>query len=91
MECELTRKREWEVSVTPIKMNKIHQLKEVTITATKIKMIMRGDTIVYNADAFNLAEGSMLDALISKLPGAQLNKNGEIFVNGKKRFIRHFE
>lgn len=84
MECELTRKREWEVSVTPIKMNKIHQLKEVTITATKIKMVMRGDTIVYNADAFNLAEGSMLDALISKLPGAQLNKNGEIFVNGKK-------
>ncbi len=84
MECELTRKREWSVSVKPIKMNKIHQLKEVTITATKIKMVMRGDTIVYNADAFNLAEGSMLDALISKLPGAKLTKNGEIFVNGKK-------
>lgn len=84
MECELTRKREWSVSVKPIKMNKIHQLKEVTITATKIKMVMRGDTIVYNADAFNLAEGSMLDALISKLPGATLTKDGQIFVNGKK-------
>lgn len=36
--------------------------------ATKIKMVMHGDTIVYNADAFNLAEGSMLDALVARLP-----------------------
>lgn len=42
-------------------------LPEVTVKATKVKMVMHGDTIVYNADAFNLAEGSMLDALISKL------------------------
>ena len=44
---------------------------------------MSGDTIVYNADAFNLAEGSMLDALVSRLPGAQLTKDGQIYVNGK--------
>ena len=29
----------------------IHELQEVTVKATKIKMVMRGDTIVYNADA----------------------------------------
>jgi hypothetical protein len=29
-------------------------LREVTVTATKVKMVMNGDTIVYNADAFNL-------------------------------------
>ncbi len=81
---ELRSHREWTVFVRRIRMNKIYVLKEVTITSTKIKMVMRGDTIVYNADAFNLAEGSMLDALISKLPGAKLNKNGEIFVNDKK-------
>lgn len=82
--CELRSLREFYVAVRLIRMNKIYELKEVTVTSTKIKMVMRGDTIVYNADAFNLAEGSMLDALISKLPGAKLNKNGEIFVNGKK-------
>ena len=43
-----------------------------------------GDTLVYNADAFNLAEGSMLDGLIRKLPGVELNKEGEIKVNGRK-------
>ena len=83
-DCELRSLREFYVGVKRIRMNKIYELKEVTVTSTKIKMVMRGDTIVYNADAFNLAEGSMLDALISKLPGAKLNKNGEIFVNGKK-------
>ena len=47
---------------------------------------MKGDTIVYNADAFNLAEGNMLDALIARLPGAKLEKDGRIYVNG--RFIQ---
>ena len=81
---ELKNHRESSIYVERIRMNRIYELKEVTVTSTKIKMVMKGDTIVYNADAFNLAEGSMLDALISKLPGAKLNKNGEIFVNGKK-------
>jgi hypothetical protein len=39
-------------------------LKEVVVQATKVKFYLNGDTIVYNADAFQLAEGSMLDALI---------------------------
>lgn len=60
-----------------------HQLGEIVVKATKIKMVMRGDTIVYDASAFNLAEGSMLDALIRQLPGAKLDK-GVITVNGRK-------
>lgn len=61
-----------------------YTLDEVVVTATKLKFYMDGDTLVYNADAFSLAEGSMLDALIKKLPGVELNKGGEIKVNGKK-------
>ena len=60
------------------------QLDEVMVKATKIKMVWRGDTLVYNADAFNVPEGSMLDGLIKQLPGVELKDNGEIFVNGKK-------
>lgn len=59
------------------------QLNEVSVTATKIKMVMKGDTIVYNADAFQLAEGSVLDDLIRQFPGATLDKNGVITVNGR--------
>lgn len=59
-------------------------LDEVTVTATKIKMYHKGDTLVFNADAFNVPDGSMLDALIRQMPGTELKSNGEIFVNGKK-------
>jgi hypothetical protein len=60
-----------------------HVLEGVTVTATKIKMVMRGDTVVFNADAFQMAEGSMLDALIKQLPGVSLKSDGRIMMNGK--------
>ena len=59
-------------------------LDEVVVTATKLKFYMDGDTLVYNADAFNLAEGSMISTLIKKLPGVEMKKGGEIYVNGQK-------
>ena len=45
------------------------ELDEFVLKATKVKMVWRGDTLVYNADAFNVPEGSMLDGLIRQLPG----------------------
>jgi hypothetical protein len=59
------------------------QLDGITVTASKVKMVMHGDTIVYNADAFQLSEGSMLDALIRQLPGSELKSDGRIYVNGR--------
>ena len=56
----------------------------VVITGTKVKIAYRGDTLVYNASAFNLPEGSMLDGLIRQMPGAELKKNGDIYINGRK-------
>ena len=47
-------------------------------------MVMRGDTLVYNADALNLAAGSMLERLIEQLPGVQLDDAGQITVNGSR-------
>ena len=60
------------------------QLQEVVVKATKVQMVYRGDTIIYNADAFNVPEGSMLDALIRQMPGTELKENGEIYVHGRK-------
>lgn len=65
-----------------LKKNPYH-LKEATVRATKVRMVMKGDTIVYNADAFQMAEGSMLDALIRRLPGMELRPGGRITVNGE--------
>ncbi|MEG1581329.1 MAG: outer membrane beta-barrel protein, partial [Bacteroidaceae bacterium] len=60
-----------------------HKLGDAVVKATRVKFFHKGDTIVYNADAFQLAEGSMLDALIGQLPGVELKDDGRIFVNGK--------
>ena len=72
--------------LSPLQLRKMStiNLDDVAVTATKVKMFYKGDTIVYNADAFNLPEGSMLDELIQQLPGVTMNKAGEIFVNGRK-------
>ena len=87
----VARNRDFEVPA--IRMKRIQRsdydkdggmLGEVVVKATKVKMVYKGDTIVFNADAFNIPEGSMLDGLIKQLPGVELKENGEIYVNGKK-------
>ncbi|HAT61616.1 MAG TPA: hypothetical protein DCS83_03570, partial [Prevotella sp.] len=72
-----------------IKMRKkidseVHELDEVKVKATLVKLVHKGDTLVYNAEAFKVPQGSMLDGLIRQLPGAVLKDDGEIFVNGRK-------
>lgn len=67
----------------PMYREMVRKLKEVKVTATLVKMVMKKDTIVYNADAFQLAEGSMLDQLVAQLPGVELRDNGQIYVNGR--------
>ena len=63
----------------------LHQmLDQVVVKATKVKIAYKGDTVVFNADAFNMPEGSMLDALVKQLPGAELKDDGQIFVNSRK-------
>ncbi len=59
-------------------------LEGVVVKGTRIQVAYRGDTIVYDASAFKLPEGSMLDGLIRQLPGAELKDNGDIYINGKK-------
>lgn len=58
-------------------------LDEIVVKASKVMFYNKGDTIIYNADAFVLAEGSMLDALIRQMPGVELKDGGQIYVNGR--------
>ena len=78
--------KQTEVEVPTIEMRKMREmdLGEVVVKATRVKMFYRGDTIVYDATAFKLPDGSMLGALIRQMPGVTMNDGGEIFVNGRK-------
>jgi len=71
-------RRDIERKLPAIYLKCAKMLKEVTVTTTKVKFYNKNDTLVYNADAFQLAEGSMLDALVEQLPGVELKDEGQI-------------
>ena len=58
-------------------------LKEAEVTAKLAQLEMKADTFVYNAEAFRMPEGSMLEELVKKLPGAEVDDEGNIKINGK--------
>jgi hypothetical protein len=65
------------------------ELKEAVVTANIPKMIIKDDTVVYNADAFRVPEGSVVEALVEALPGAKIDDSGKITINGKE--VRKFK
>ena len=58
-------------------------LKEAEVTAMLAQVEMKADTFIYNADAYRLPEGAMLEELVKKLPGAEIDDDGTIKINGK--------
>ena len=58
-------------------------LGEAVATANLPKMVIKDDTVVYNADAYRVPEGSVIEALVEMLPGAKIDDNGKISINGK--------
>ena len=63
--------------------NSSNQLDEVEIVR-EMPVSIKGDTIVYNADSFKTGTERKLEDILKKLPGVQVNKDGEIEVEGKK-------
>lgn len=58
-------------------------LNEVQITyEMPVKIV--GDTIVYNADSFTSGKEKKLEDVLKKLPGIDIDDNGEVEVEGKK-------
>ena len=57
-------------------------LKEVEVRAKQRRFYMRGDTVVFNPEAFNMEEGARLGELIEKLPGVSI-KDGQLLWNGE--------
>lgn len=58
-------------------------LSDLVISAKATEVVVRGDTIEYNAESFKTSQGAVLEELIKKLPGAEISESGEITINGK--------
>ncbi len=59
-------------------------LKEVTATGMASKVVVKEDTFIYNSAAYRVPEGSVVEELVRKLPGAQVDDDGKITINGKQ-------
>jgi len=55
-------------------------LQEVIV---KMPVIVRGDTLIYDADSFKNGTERKLEDIIDKLPGVEINEDGQIEVEGK--------
>lgn len=79
---DIAKTRSVELPLIELERN-TRNLQEVTVEASNIKFYHKGDTVVFDANAFVLPSGSMLDALVKQLPGVELKNGGQIFYNGK--------
>lgn len=59
-------------------------LKEAIATGQASKVTVKEDTFVYNAAAYRTPEGSVIEELVKRLPGAQVDDDGKIKINGKE-------
>ncbi|MDR1543718.1 MAG: outer membrane beta-barrel protein [Prevotellaceae bacterium] len=59
-------------------------LNEIVVKGQSAQMIIKGDTIEFNANAFKLGENSVVEDLLKKLPGVEITSDGKILVNGQE-------
>lgn len=59
-------------------------LKEATVIGQAPPVTVQEDTFVYNASAYRTPEGSVIEELVKKLPGAQVDDDGKVTINGKE-------
>jgi hypothetical protein len=84
------------VTIKTITLKDNNELGELTVEAEIIPIVINKDTVEYNAGAFKIREGDVAEDLLKKLPGVEVDKDGNIkaqgqtvdrvFVNGKEFF-----
>ncbi|MDR0700546.1 MAG: outer membrane beta-barrel protein [Tannerella sp.] len=60
------------------------RLGEAVVTAKAVEVIVKADTVEYNADSYKITEGAMLEDLLKKMPGVEVGSDGSVTINGKQ-------
>jgi hypothetical protein len=60
-----------------------NMMHEVEVTAEKIPLMIKGDTIEYNSGAFKTKPDANVEELLKKLPGVQVDRQGNIKAQGE--------
>jgi len=64
--------------------SKTDLLNEVTVTQEIAPVIIKQDTVEFNAGSFKTKPNAVVEDLLKKLPGIQVDKNGTIKANGEE-------
>lgn len=84
VERELTLRRAENMDLGNIRMATDDRLlKEAVVSANVAQVVVKKDTLLYNPEAFRTPEGSAVEELIKRLPGADIDEDGNITINGK--------
>lgn len=58
-------------------------LSDAIVTAKAAEIVVKGDTLEYNADSYKVTESAVIEDLLKKMPGVEIDKDGKITINGK--------
>lgn len=59
-------------------------LEEVTVSQEKAPVTIKNDTIEFNAGSFKTKPNAVVEDLLKKLPGVQVDKDGKVKANGEE-------
>ena len=59
-------------------------LSDALVTAKALEVVVRGDTVEYNADSYKVSESAVIEDLLKKMPGVEVDADGKITVNGQE-------
>ena len=71
------------IDLSNIYMQDASSLSTVTVTARRPPVVINGDSIEFNAENFKTAPNAVVEDLLKKMPGIEVDKSGAITVNGK--------
>lgn len=74
-----------KVNIGTVEMNDDNiLLSEAVVIAKAPEITIKGDTLEYNADSYKVTESAVVEDLLKKMPGVEVNSEGKIIVNGRE-------
>ncbi|MEI6189814.1 MAG: outer membrane beta-barrel protein [Chitinophagia bacterium] len=71
------------INLNNIYLQDASTMSTVTVTARRAPVVINGDSIEFNAENFKTAPNAVVEDLLKKMPGIEVDKSGAITVNGK--------
>ncbi|MBQ2438718.1 MAG: carboxypeptidase regulatory-like domain-containing protein, partial [Paludibacteraceae bacterium] len=65
-------------------IEQVQHLAEVNVQGRAAEMTVKGDTIEYNTAAYQVAETAMVEDLLKKMNGVDVDKEGNVTINGEE-------